>query len=494
MTTSLALIVAMGLVTSEPVRVGSKVFTESVILGDLAVGLLKDANIPAIHRRELGGTRILFNALEANELDVYPEYTGTISAEILAGSGLKGQTEIREALAKRGIGMSRSLGFINTYAIGMKADDAASLKIETLSDLRRHPNLKFGFSNEFMERADGWPGLKRRYDLPQHAVVGLEHALAYRALDSGEIRATELYSTDAEILSLGLRVLRDDLGYYPPYECVWLYRLDLDRRAPGAIKVLRRVEGRIDETQMATMNKRAKLDKVAEDQVSADFLREAFGVESQVATDGFVTRLLVRLGEHLFLVTLSLTAAIVVAIPLGVLAGLVPRAGVVILAVAGMIQTIPSLALLVFMIPVLGIGAKPAIVALFLYSLLPIIRNTATGLRDLPVGLRESAEALGLSWWTRLLKIDLPLASRGILGGIKTAAVINVGTATIGALIGAGGFGQPIITGLRRDDRAMILWEGAIPAAILALVVQGAFDLSERILVPRGLRLDRRLR
>ena len=154
---------------------------------------------------------------------------------------------------------------------------------------------------------------------------------------------------------------------------------------------------------------------------------------------------------------ISLAAAILVAIPLGIVAARRPRLGPIILAAAGVIQTIPSLALLVFMIPWLGIGAKPALVALFLYSLLPIIRNTATGLRDIPASLRESAEALGLPPAARLFRIELPMASRAILAGIKTAAVINVGTATIGALIGAGGFGQPILTGIRRDDVAMIL-------------------------------------
>ena len=167
-------------------------------------------------------------------------------------------------------------------------------------------------------------------------------------------------------------------------------------------------------------------------------------------------------------------AAIAVSIPLGVIAARRPRLGPLILTTTGVIQTIPSLALLVFMIPWLGIGAKPALVALFLYSLLPIVRNTATGLRDIPVSLRESAEALGLPATARLLRIELPMASRSILAGIKTAAVINVGTATIGALIGAGGFGQPILTGIRRDDLSMILFEGAIPAALLALAVQAS--------------------
>jgi osmoprotectant transport system permease protein len=188
-------------------------------------------------------------------------------------------------------------------------------------------------------------------------------------------------------------------------------------------------------------------------------------------------------------VLVSLAAAVAVAIPLGIVAARRPRIGPFILSGIGIIQTIPSLALLVFMIPWLGIGAKPALAALFLYSLLPIVRNTATGLKDISASVRESAQALGLPDGARLVRIELPIASRAILAGIKTAAVINVGTATIGALIGAGGFGQPILTGIRRDDLAMILYEGAIPAALLALAVQGAFDLVERLIVPRGLLL-----
>jgi osmoprotectant transport system permease protein len=488
----LSVLLALALVTIEPeptVRVGSKTFTESVILGEIAQGLIREAGIPSSHWRELGGTQVLFHALEANELDVYPEYTGTISGEILAGKGIRGEAALRSALAERGVGMSRPLGFNDTYAIGMREDVASRLGLVSLSDLKRHPDLKFGFSNEFMDRADGWPGIRDRYGLPQRNVRGLDHDLAYRALASGELDATDLYSTDAEIRQYKLRVLHDDVGFFPSYECVWLYRTDLEARAPEAFAALTRLQGRITELEMAGMNARAKIDKVPEDQVAADFLADKFGIKASVIAETFAGRLLHRLGEHVALVSISLAAAILVAIPLGIIAARRPRLGPIILTMVGVIQTIPALALLVFMIPWLGIGAKPALVALFLYSLLPIVRNTATGLRDIPNSLRESAEALGLPPRARLLKIELPMASRAILAGIKTAAVINVGTATIGALIGAGGFGQPILTGLRRDDPRMILFEGAIPAALLALAVQGAFDLAERFLVPRGLRL-----
>jgi osmoprotectant transport system permease protein len=133
----------------------------------------------------------------------------------------------------------------------------------------------------------------------------------------------------------------------------------------------------------------------------------------------------------------------------------------------------------VFLIPWLGIGYAPAVVALFLYSLLPILRNTHAGLADIARDLRESGEALGLPTFARLRYVELPLAMRSILAGIRTAAVINVGTATLGALIGAGGYGQPILTGIRLDDLGLIL-EGAIPAAVLALLVQALFAVLER--------------
>jgi osmoprotectant transport system permease protein len=489
---ALAVVVALALVADEPpstVRIGSKKFTESVILGDVALGLVREAGVPATHRRELGGTQVLFHALESNELDVYPEYTGTISGEIMSSQKIRDEASLRAALAGHGVGMSQPLGFNDTYAIGMREQVAARLGLNTLSDLRNHPDLVFGFSNEFMDRADGWPGIRDRYGLPQRNVRGLDHDLAYRAIASGEVHATDLYSTDAEIRQYNLRVLRDNLNFFPSYECVWLYRADLQARSPAAFAALERLQGKISSSEMAAMNARAKLDRVAEDRVAAEFLAEKFGIQATVSTETWVGRLFRQLGEHLVLVSISLAAAIVVSIPLGVIAARRPRLGPLILTTTGLIQTIPSLALLVFMIPWLGLGAKPALAALFLYSLLPIVRNTATGLRDIPTSLRESAEALGLPARARLLRIELPMAARSILAGIKTAAVINVGTATLGALIGAGGFGQPIMTGIRRDDVPMILYEGAIPAAVLALAVQGAFDLAERFLVARGLRV-----
>jgi osmoprotectant transport system permease protein len=470
------------------IKVGSKVFTESVILGEMVAQIARTEGARVEHLRQLGGTRVLWDSLLKGEIDIYPEYTGTITQEILVDKYIRDEGTLKRALGQKGILMSRSLGFNDTYAIGMKEDFANKLGITKISDLRNHPELKLGFSNEFIDRADGWPGLRKTYNLPQKDVRGLDHDIAYRGLESGSIHVIDLYSTDAEIRYYKLRMLKDDLNYFPEYNAVLLYRGDLKERAPDVLNAILRLEGAISESNMIEMNARVKLDRVPEGVVASDFLRKNLSINTESRGETFITRLIRRTLEHLFLVAVSLAAAILLSIPLGILAYRNERIGRAILGIVGIIQTVPSLALLVFMIPLLGIGSVPAIVALFLYSLLPIVRNTYSGLRDIPSQIRESAEALGLSPGARLRLVELPIASRSILSGIKTSAVINVGTATLGALIGAGGYGQPILTGIRLDNVGLIL-EGAIPAAILALLVQGLFDLLERVAVPKGLRL-----
>jgi osmoprotectant transport system permease protein len=362
--------------------------------------------------------------------------------------------------------------------------------VSTISDLRDHPDLRIGMSNEFMDRGDGWPSLQRVYGLPGENARGLDHDLAYRALDGGDIDAMDVYTTDAEISYYGLRLLEDDRSFFQTYNAVYLYRADLEARAPGVEAALRRLDGTIDEARISRMNASVKLDRRSETLVAGDFLRAALGIAPAMPQTGFGSRLWLRTKEHLFLVLVSMTLGVLVAIPLGIVAFRRPRLGHAILGAVGVIQTVPALALLVFMIPILGIYAPPAIAALFLYSLLPMVRNTHAGLAAIPPALEESAEALDLTRWDRLVQVELPLASPAIMVGIKTATVINIGFATLGALIGAGGYGQPILTGIRLDDISLIL-EGAVPAALLALLAQYLFGLMERTVVPRGLRLKR---
>jgi osmoprotectant transport system permease protein len=476
--------------------VGSKQFTESVILGELIALLAEDSNIPTTHFRELGGTQLVFQGLCNGDIDIYPEYTGTIAKEILAGRTIDSDAEMQAALQEQGVLMSRPLGFNNTYALGMKKSRAAELGIESVSDLLRHPKLRFGFSSEFMDREDGWRNLQRHYNLPQTEVKGLDHDLAYHQLRLDAIDVIDVYSTDAKITMFDLAVLEDDLAYFPRYDAVLLYRADLPTRHPQATRSILRLEESISQSAMTSANGRTELDRLSEGRVARDMLEQQFGVSHEFKEESVATRIWNLTIEHVNLVRKSLIPAIVIAVILGIVASRHRQFAQFILAVVGIIQTIPALALLVILMPPmaglgltsLGLGSATAVTALFLYSLLPIVRNTYEGLRGIPSEFQESAAALGLPPLFRLVKIELPLASRSILAGIKTAAVINVGFATLGALIGAGGFGQPIITGMRLNDTALIL-QGAIPAAILALLVQGGFEIAERYCVPRGLRL-----
>jgi osmoprotectant transport system permease protein len=464
------------------VVVGSKKFTESVLLGELARLELHNAGIAAEHRRELGGSRVLFEALERGDIDVYPEYSGTLRAELIPDS--RSQADVEAQLAQRGIVIGALLGFSDSYALAMLRTRAVALGITTISELAAHPELRLGFSDEFLRRQDGWPALQQRYGLQGRDARGMDHELAYRGLAAGALDVVDLYTTDAEVRSGSLQVLIDDRHQFPDYRALLLCRADLFTRIPAARQAIEQLAGLVGAAEMSTMNARAKLDHVPETRIAADFLKL-----DSAPHDSLAVRVLLRTREHLMLAMLSLLAAIGVALPLGIVAARRPRLGGYILALVGVVQTIPSLALLVVMIPLLGIGVMPALAALFLYGLLPIVRNTYVGLRDLPPNLIESADALGLSSGQRLRLVELPMASRAILGGIKTAAVINVGAATLGALVGAGGYGQPILSGIRLASTPLIL-EGAIPAALLALAVEALFGLLERVLVPRGLRVE----
>lgn len=473
----LALLAALP-VAAKPLVIGSKEFTESVILGEIATQLLQSQQVEVRHQRELGGTRILWSALERGDIDAYPDYTGTVLTELLGADPTSSRAELERLLADHHVRASAAIGFNNTYVLGMGRTQARALNLQRISQLRAHPELRFGFSNEFLQRADGWPGLQARYRLDKADVRGLSHALAYRGLESGALDVIDLYSTDAEIRYYDIQPLQDDAGYFPRYDAIFLYRAD----APPALQsALQSLGGRIDEPLMVALNARAKLEHVPETQVAAEFLRERFAVNATVVEQTRFQRLWQRTAEHLAMVASSLAAAVLIAIPLGILAYMRRRIGTWLLGTASVLQTLPALALLVLLIPWLGVGYAPAIVALFLYSLLPILRNTHAGLTSIAPDLRESAIALGLPLHARLMKVELPLASPTIMAGIKTAAVINVGTATLGALIGAGGYGQPILTGIRLDDMNLIL-EGAVPAALLALAVQGVFSLLERTL------------
>jgi osmoprotectant transport system permease protein len=378
------------------------------------------------------------------------------------------------------------LGFQNTYALAMTAAQASQLGIKTIGDLAKHPELVVAVSHEFLGRADGWPGLAARYALPQQP-SGIDHGISYEALAAGRIAVTDIYSTDAKIASLGLTVLDDDKQYFPRYDAVLLYRLDLPTRFPAAWRALQGLEGHIDANRMIQMNGDAELRGRAFADIARTFVTPASAAGGRTA---WWQRLsaddLARLTrEHLTLVAVSVIAAVLIGVPLGAAAAAWPRVEQPVMAVVGVLQTVPSLALFAMLIPLLGrIGTLPALVALSLYALLPVVRNVATGLQQVPDGLRDAARSLAFTPWQRWWLIELPIAMPVVVAGVKTAAVITVGTATIAAFIGAGGFGERIATGLALNDNATLL-AGAVPAAVLALVTQGVFEWIERRLLKR---------
>lgn len=471
--------------SANPVIIGSKKFTESYVLGEIARRALKDAGVATEHRQGMGGTIILWQALQGGQIDAYPEYTGTISQEILKNRQQLSFKEIRDALGKLGVGMTEPLGFNNTYALVMRRSEAQHLGIRTISDLRKHPELRIGLTHEFLDRQDGWRPLRERYGLPQQSVIGIDHALGYAALANGSVDVKDAYSTDAKIEQNDLVVLEDDLQFFPKYDAVFLFRSSM---SPDAINALRRLEGTLDEKRMIHLNMEAERTKNYTS--AANLYFQGDGSPAAFAGESFPHKLARWTLRHLELAGFSLLLSVIIGIPLGIAASRGGLIGQAILGFASIVQTIPSLALLALLVPLpfFGISVRTAIAALFLYGLLPIVRNTASGLQDIPRSLRESAVALGLSPFTRLWQIYLPMASRSILSGIKTSAVINVGTATLAALIGAGGLGEPILSGLNLNDHVTIL-QGAIPAALLALLVQWFFDVLDRVLIPKGLRI-----
>lgn len=487
----LAALPALAVPGDTVLHVGSKRFTESYILAEI-VAQTAAPHARTEHKQGLGNTAIVLAALQNGSIDVYPEYIGTIDQEILKHDKPASLEQIQRELAPLGLGVAVPLGFNNTYALAVRGDTPG---VRSLSDLAAQANLQFGLSHEFIGRADGWPGLRQRYHLPQQP-RGLDHGIAYEALAQRQVDVIDIYSTDAKIGRYGLKVLEDDQGYFPRYDAVLLYRLDAAKRFPAAWAALQQLEGKISATDMIAMNGAAELQGQPFSAIARDWLAKSSAQpmpakDAGPATERHLSDVLFapdlgRLtGQHVLLVALSVLLACLVGVPLGIVAAYRARLRQGVLGVTGMLQTIPSLALLAMLIPLLGrIGIVPALVALFVYALLPIVRNTCTGLAGVPRGLQQAALALGLNRWQRLWHVELPLALPVILAGVKTAAVMSVGTATIAAFIGAGGYGERITTGLALNDNAMML-AGALPAAALALVTQALFELLERRFVVR---------
>lgn len=493
---------------NRPVIVASKPFGESYLLAEMFSQLLEFRGFTVDRKPGLGATEIAFGALRTNAIDIYPEYTGTglvaILHDTLPDSLVADPRAVFAHVARRFADLYHvrwlpPLGFQNTYAIAVTRSAASRYHLRTLSDLAREsPHLTGGFTADFIGRSDGLVGLSRVYGLRPRAVRPLAPAVKYQALASGAVDVIDGYSTDGLLARYDLVTLIDDKHFFPPYEAAALVSNRLDSQVPGAIAALTLLSGRLDETTMRQLNRRVEVDgedvrRVASDELSALGLtgvaHEAHAAPS-AQQSGFweylwnrratIAALTVR---HLELVALALFAAVIVAVPLGLGLERTRRIAEPTIGALGVLQTIPSIALLAFMIPLIGVGVAPALVALWLYALYPIARGTYTGVRDADPDAVAAAEALGTTPMQRLLWVRLPLAAPVIMAGIRTAAVITVGAATLAAFIGAGGLGEPIVAGLALADTRMIL-SGALPAAALALAVDGVLAIVELLVTP----------
>lgn len=465
------------------ISIGSKTFTESYLLGEIAAQWLEGGGFRVDRQLGLGGTLIAYEALLAGSIDLYPEYTGTLAQAVLQDPSLSAGA-LREALDKLGLDASLKLGFNNSYALAVPAPLAAARSLSTISDLRNASDLQAMFSHEFLQREDGWPALSAAYGLRME-VAGIEHALAYDALERGQIELTEAYTTDGELIGRDITLLADDCAFFPEYAALLLTRGNL----PVAVRErLTALEETINEATMRDLNHRVVVGGETPAAVASDFLRNRGmlkGAARQPSSSA--ERILGNTLTHLRLTATALLLACLIAIPAALLLSRSTSIARALLYFTGLLQTIPALALLALLIPLFGLGETPAIIALFLYSLLPIVRNTLSGLFSVDPLLKQVATGMGLTPLQQLRLIELPLAAPMILAGVKTAAIVSIGTATLAAFVGAGGLGEPIITGLNLNNHRLIL-EGALPAAGLAIALELLFELVERITIPAHLR------
>jgi osmoprotectant transport system permease protein len=493
---------------SRAIVVASKPFGESYLLCELFAQLLESRGFTVDRRPGLGSTDVAFGALRTNAIDVYPEYTGTgllaVLHDTLTDSLSRDPRAVfayvsRAFLTRFGVRWLPPLGFQNGYAIAIRHAAAGHPELHTLSDLAQEgPRLTAGFTADFIGRPDGLVGLTRVYGLHLAAVRPLAPAVKYQALASGAVDVIDGYSTDGLLARYDLVTLIDDRHSFPPYEAAALVGSRLSTEQPAAIAVLTLLSGRLDESRMRALNRRVEVDGENVRIVAADALRALGLVEGRevgpsihdASRTGFARYLwadrmhiAALTGRHLALVGIALLCAVVVAVPLGLGLERLRGAAEPLIGALGVIETVPSIALLAFMIPLLGVGVLPALVALWLYALYPIARGTYTGVRDADADAVEAAEALGATPVQRLLMVRLPLATPVIMAGVRTAGVITVGAATLAAFIGAGGLGEPIVAGLALADTRMVL-SGAIPAAALALAVDGLLALIEHRVAP----------
>lgn len=492
----------------QPVIVGSKMFQESYILAEMIAVLIEEKfNHPVKRKINLGGTQIVFDAINQGGIDIYPEYTGTGLVMILKNKDMLSPAETYNKVKYDfsriyNLNWSQPLGFNNTYALAIRKNDPKLAIFNKVSDLISiSSDLKVAAPHEFMEREDGFNNFKNTYGLQfqERNVSSMEAGLMYSAIENKKVNVIMAYSTDGRIRSSNLKTLEDDLNFFPPYDAAFLYRKSLELKFPQLQQALSLIEGKINQSTMTELN--YEVDHLKKDPkvVAKNFLIERgilSGKITQVNADNFLAFFVTKkdyfikiLIEHLLLSFIALFLAILIAIPLGILTTRYESLARAIFPIVNIIQTIPSLALLGFLVPLIGIGFTPALIALFLYSLLPLLRNTHEGIRGVDPMYIEVSRGLGLTDYQILKRVEVPLALPIIIAGVRTAAVLVIGTATLASMVGAGGLGDPIFRGVATVNTNLILL-GALPAALLAIIVDKGLAFIEKLVISPGLQIN----
>lgn len=493
---------------SKDITVGSKAFTESMILSEMIAVLLEEKYDLQVSRKlNLGGTNVVFNAITNGNIDIYPEYTGTAYLSILKQnkrlSALETYDFVQERFSKNyNIMWSKPLGFNNTYTLAMRSDDSKFKNVSQISEIADlTPTLTLASPHEFLERNDGFPNFSKFYQLKfqDDKIKAMNSGLTYSALLNNKVDLIVSYSTDGRIKAYDLKTLEDDKKFFPVYEAAFLIRKETLTNYPQVKEAFGLLEGSLSEKEMIKLNDISDRLKVSPKVIARNWLISQGFIDGELDLQKNKPQsffqflkskknyLLKITKEHLLLSFGSLFIAILFSVPFGILISKNATLKNVSFPVINTVQTIPSLALLGFLIPLLGIGVVPAIVALVLYSILPIVRNTYTGISRVDKQYIEVSKGVGLTSWQILFYVEIPLALPTIIAGIRTSVVIVIGTATLSALIGAGGLGDPIFRGVSTLNHQLILL-GAIPSALLAIFADRFINLIEARVVSKGIK------
>ena len=496
--------------TQKKLIIGSKIFTENILLGEIIAQLLEQNYGFQITRKfNMGGTKLLFDALKTGSIDLYPEYTGTGYAMILKESKkLSPQATYtfvqKKFLKKYQMLWSPPLGFENTYVLALRKNDSRFKNVSLNSDLEHLDfPLKIASEHEFTERKDGWKLFKQSYKLKKATILSLNPSLMYTAIDNNKVDIIVSYSTDGRIQNYQLKTLKDDKNFFPSYLASYLTTKRLIKSQPELKEAFQALEGQISPQEMRELNRQVEQLKKSLPEVASHFLLKkdllkdienktkaqslSLSQESLLSyyykKRGYFFKIL---KEHLILVFTALFLALLFSFPLSLWAVYNKRVEKLLFFFVNILQTIPSMALLGALIPFLGIGFTPAITALFIYSLLHLIRNIFEGIKNIDSHSVEVSAGIGLNQWQTLRNIQIPLAMPIIIAGVRTALILLVGTATLAAFIGAGGLGDPIFRGIATLDSRLIFM-GAVPACVLALFLDKSLNLVEKLLISKGL-------